>query len=351
MKNFNVLLTCCGMHVKERIDSLQQNEEGTFINVYACNCNPANLPPDNIADGTFVVPPITAPNYIDEILNICKEKCIDIIIPTVTLELEFMAANREVFEKNDIHVSISSPESLKVANNKIHLHQQFNAYMPKQIVISGGEDNFEEKVKAFDFFKRIVCKGRTLCCKLSDHCGGNGFAIIDNDKASDFTEINKFAGNTYISTHTFFSCLKNTDADVIVQEFIEGDDYSCSILACQGSISHIVGYYGYQMSHGAIVNGEIAYNDKAYKIAEKVVRELQLDGNICLDFRVSGDKTYLLEINPRVNASLPFVWKAGINMLYLRCKNLLGDFSDQGKPFPIKFGLKMRKYHDSRYYV
>ena len=59
----------------------------------------------------------------------------------------------------------------------------------------------------------------------------------------------------------------------------------------------------------------------------------------------------LLEVNPRVNASLPFVWKAGVNMLYLRCKNLLGDYSDIGQFQKIEFGLKMKKFYDSRYFL
>lgn len=34
MKNFNVLLTCCSIHVKEMIDCLKNNEDGVDIKVY-----------------------------------------------------------------------------------------------------------------------------------------------------------------------------------------------------------------------------------------------------------------------------------------------------------------------------
>ena len=85
---------------------------------------------------------------------------------------------------------------------------------------------------------------------------------------------------------------------------------------------------------------------------EKLVKELDLDGNACFDFRITPEGwAVLLEVNPRVNASLPFVWKAGVNMLYLRCKNLLGDYSDIGQFQKIEFGLKMKKFYDSRYFV
>ena len=352
MRNFNVLLTCCGMHVKERIDSLRENEDGAKVKVFACNCNKENLPPVGLADKTFVVPPITDEKYIGTIIQICKDYEVDIIIPTVTLELNFMAANRKKFEDEGIRVSISSLSSLEVANNKIHLQTIYDAYMPKQMVIRAKELCICRRTKATIFFSECLVKGIKPCCKLPDHCGGNGFAIIDDEKALDFSYFNRFAGDMYITEQTFMHAMEKSKSDIILQECIEGKDYSCSVLAVNGRITHIVGYYGYQISHGAIVRGEIAYNKNAYEIAEKIVSELQLDGNICFDFKESEDGTlYLLEINPRVNASLPFVWKAGINMLYLRCKNLLGDYSDIEESFSIQYGLKMRKYHASRYYL
>ena len=340
------------MHVKERIDSLRDNDDGVKVKVYACNCNADNLPPAGMADKTFLVPPITDERYIDEIIGICKEYDVDIIIPTVTLELNFMAANRERFEKEGIRVSISSLSSLEVANNKIHLQTNYNAFMPKQIVIDVKEDVTSKLKLAHGFFLDCNIKGVKPCCKLPDHCGGNGFAIIDDSKALDFSFFNRFAGDMYITEQTFIRAMLSCKSDIILQECIEGKDYSCSVLAVHGKATHIVGYYGYQMSHGAIINGEIAYNQKAYEIAEKIVSDLGLDGNLCIDFKESEDGTlYLLEVNPRVNASLPFVWKAGINMLYLRCKNLFGDYSDIEDKFTIQYGLKMRKYHASRYYV
>lgn len=45
MKNFNVLLTCCSIHVKEMIDCLKNNEDGVDIKVYVANSVAANLPP------------------------------------------------------------------------------------------------------------------------------------------------------------------------------------------------------------------------------------------------------------------------------------------------------------------
>ena len=97
-------------------------------------------------------------------------------------------------------------------------------------------------------------------------------------------------------------------------------------------------------------NAEIQSNDMAYDIVSKIVRELELDGNVAFDFilKKSG-KVVLLEINPRINASLPFVRHAGCNMVYLRCKQLLGY--EIPSTYELNYGLKMKKFYDTRYYV
>lgn len=343
MKDFNVLFTCCGMHVKERIDSLRNNEDGTKVRIYAANCERDNLPPADMADGTYVVPRIYKPEYLPTILHICKSNDIHVIVPTVTLELEFMAKNKKFFEHEGIKVSVASPKALATANNKIKLHEAYGELMPKEITPT----SFEEVER----FKILLPKGSSLCCKLSNHCGGNGFAIVDDEKALDMTYYNKYCGNHYISTRQLKELIERREFKIIVQEFKHGYDYSVSVLTVRGTVTHICGYVGYQMSCGAIINGKIAYNRKAYEIATKICKDLELDGNACFDFRLSpnGDVT-LLEINPRVNASLPFVQKAGCNMLYLRCKNLLGDYSDVKEVDHIKYGLRMKKYYDAKYY-
>lgn len=344
MKGFNVLFTCCGMYAKERIDSLRHNEDGVKVKVFAVNCDKGNLPPADMADGAYVVPKIYDAEYLPSILSICKTKDIQVIVPTVTLELEFIAENKEFFEREGIKVSVASPEALAVANNKIKLHESYWELMPKEIVPSSFEDIVE--------FKKSLPLGSTLCCKLSNHCGGNGFAIVDDEKSLDMTLFNKYGGNHYISTLQLKELVERGDYKIIVQEFKYGHDYSISVLAVHGKVTHICGYIGYQMSCGAIVDGEISYNCKAYQMAERICEELKIDGNVCFDFRISPDgNVTLLEINPRVNASLPFVQKAGCNMLYLRCKNLLGDYSDAGIADNIKYGLRMKKFYDSKYYL
>ena len=343
MKDFNLLFTCSSGHIAELIEVLRDNPDGAKIGIYTCNADYHRLPPRGFSDGDFVVPPMSDSDYVQNLHKLCEKNRIDIIIPTVTLELEYLAKRALQFYEKGVKVSVSSLDSLLVANNKIALQKAYPEYMPAQIVTRSWGDVL--------FFRSNLPKGTLLCCKLPDHAGGNGFAIVDDEKANDPAYFNRYATERYISTDQLRQLVLSYDKDVLIQEYKPGLDYSVCVLANRGEISHIVGYVGYVMSYGAIMSGEIQRNEAAYAIAEKIVRDLILDGNACFDFRIGPDGSVtLLEINPRVNASLPFIAKAGVNMAYIRCKNLLGDFSDWDKEDDIRYGLKMKKFYSTAYY-
>lgn len=272
-----------------------------------------------------------------------KELDISIIMPTATLELEIMARAKEKFEQNGILVSVSSIDSLLVANNKIALYGCFADLMPKQIIPNGVSD--------VDVFASMFkYKNSSICCKVDNLCGGKGFAVVDDRKSNDTSLFNKFGENRYISLHDLKSIVSNGKNKVILQQKIEGLDYTVSALAKNGVVTHICGYVGYMMAFGSIMYGEIQSNDMAYDIVKKIVAELGLDGNVAFDFILKKDgKVVLLEINPRINASLPFVRQAGCNMAYLRCKQLFGY--EIPSTYELNYGLKMKKFYDTRYYV
>ena len=202
-----------------------------------------------------------------------------------------------------------------------------------------------------------------VCCKISGKCGGTGFCIIDNEKAYDISLFNRCGVNRYISDQDLYKIIENGNR-VILQEYVEGIDYSVCVLADHGRILDMVGYAGFDMEFGAVVNGQIVTNRNAFEIARKIVEDLKVDGNACFDFILEGGKSRtemshmqnapvkLLECNPRINASIGFCWKAGVNLVYLRCKQLMGELEEKDflAESNIKEGLRMQKYYESEYF-
>lgn len=341
MRSINVLITCSNIHVKNMIDCLKNNYEGTKVNVYCVNSVEWDLPNEGECDGAFVVPKVTDESYFPALLDLCKMLKIDVVFPVTSIDLETMAEHKEEFEKHGIHISVTSPESMRIANDKIALHKMFGEYMPKQIVPQSVNN-------AIRFMRKAE---GLICCKVANMCGGRGFAVVDNEKCLDVDLFHRFGKKHYISREQLYKIIRRQDHNVIVQEYKEGLDYSVSVLADKGRVTHICGYVGYVLEFGSMMFAEIKPNEHAYKIAQTICEKLKLDGNACFDFILGDDgKVTLLEINPRVNASLNFVSNAGCNMFYLRCKQLLGyDYEHDQQELNV--GFKMKKYFETRYFI
>lgn len=357
MRKLTVLITGCSKHSKEVVDCLVQNEDGREVDVVAVDMDENRL----LKHGTkyqYVAPPITDEGYIPFLKNVCEETHTDIIIPYITAELELMARYKKEFEEIGVKVSVASKESLEILNNKEKFGEMFQRYAPGQCAT---DDVHTAK---------IICeahknKKMKLCCKISGKCGGTGFCIVDNEKAYDISLFNRCGVNRYISDQDLYKIIEAGNK-VILQEYIEGVDYSVCVLADHGRVLDMAGYAGYDMQYGAVVNGQIVTNQEAYDIAQFIVRKLGVDGNACFDFILEGmtsksdirdlQKAHvkLLECNPRINASIGFCWHAGMNLVYLRCKQLMGELTSDEivtSNLRLKEGLRMQKYYESEYYI
>ena len=58
----------------------------------------------------------------------------------------------------------------------------------------------------------------------------------------------------------------------------------------------------------------------------------------------------LLEVNPRLSATLPFIARAGLNLPYLRVKQLMGHDVSTFEP-KINYALRMSKNYESEYFT
>lgn len=340
MRDFNVLMTSCSPRKNGLIHCIKDNEDGVNVNVLCTNCDENELPSLNVCDGAFVVPRNNDPKYIDCLIDLCVNHNIDILIPRLSSELEVIEENRQRFIDIGVKVSVTPSPGLKVANDKSLLYNRYSHLMPIQLTSNTAYD-----VKQFSEQHPI------FCCKLPHSSGAAGFAIVDDKLCDKVNLFHAYGYKHYISRDHLCRIIEQQHLDYILQEFIEGYDYTVSLIADHGNVTHIVGYVGYEMEFSCIMYGEIMHNDMAFDISHTLVKELNLDGNIGIDFILKPDgSVVLLEINPRMNATLPFVAKAGCNMAYLNCKRLLG-YSINSDGRKIQQGLKMRKHYVEEYFV
>lgn len=350
-KMIRVLITGCSMHSYDLIQALRENSDCEEIYVVGINCEDTVLSRKGV-DAWYVVPRITSPYYVPELMEICKKEKVDIILPFITAELPIACGYKPAMEGIGVRVSVSSRESLEKTMDKTKLMEMYPLLMPRQVVLkkTGMAYGHAQKMEDLhDFAKMVQYPEHRICCKLPDRCGGLGFCIVDEEKGRDLTLYNKFGANRYVTIGMLEELLMCCHEDVILQEYVEGTDYSMCVLADHGKVLYGLGFEAGLMAFGSAMYAEIKQDEYALAVASRITEETGLDGNACFDFiRKPDGSMKLLEVNPRVSATLPFVAKAGLNLPYLRCRQLLG-YDISGYVPEIRYGLEMRKSYVSNY--
>ena len=163
---------------------------------------------------------------------------------------------------------------------------------------------------------------------------------------------NKFGMNRFITLGMLTELVETTNESVILQEYEEGTDCSICGLADNGVLLHALGFEAFVMEHGSAMAARISMNESAIAITRKVVETTGIDGNFCCDFILKDDgRAVLLEVNPRLSATLPFIAEAGMNLPYMRVMQLLGKDVSGDEHLHINYDLKMLKHYEAEYFV
>ena len=129
MKQHNILITSAGKRVvltRAFKDTLAKYD--SKAKVYTTDMNPEMAPAGYVSDECIQVPRCTADNYVELLLQICKEKSIGLIIPTIDTELLILAINRLKFEELGVVVSVPSMDFVAICRDKRNTGQFLEAH-------------------------------------------------------------------------------------------------------------------------------------------------------------------------------------------------------------------------------
>eukprot|EP01133_Synstelium_polycarpum_P004770 gene4770-5557_t len=77
--------------------------------VLTTDLNPSLSPACQVSDIAVKVKKISDPGYISELLVICKENNVKVVIPTIDTELELLSENKDLFSEHDKGIAIPAP--------------------------------------------------------------------------------------------------------------------------------------------------------------------------------------------------------------------------------------------------
>jgi len=117
--NYNILITSAGQRVslvrafQKELKLFDQNAK-----VYTVDFNPTLAPACHVSDGYRIVKKVTDSNYIQDLIAICKELKVKLLIPTIDTELLVLAKHKHLFLEQGIIPIVSSNEFITICRDK-----------------------------------------------------------------------------------------------------------------------------------------------------------------------------------------------------------------------------------------
>lgn len=135
MSNHNILITSAG----KRVTLVNLFKKELTLNypeakVFTTEMNPELAPAGYVSDHCFQVPRVTDPTYLQQLIQICQENEVGIIIPTIDTELLLLSSNRELLQQAGVIPVVSSLDFVAACRDKRNtnaLFQRLNIRVPE----------------------------------------------------------------------------------------------------------------------------------------------------------------------------------------------------------------------------
>lgn len=292
-----------------------------------------------LVDSFYQVPEADNPTYCDCLLDICKKEHVDIYFTNISAEVSAISKRKKEFDEIGTIVSMSNLKSIEIANDKLEAYKVL-----KKAGIPVPE--FYEVKSIAEFKHACLALGypqNSVCLKIVNSSGSRGVRIIDAKKSRYQIFAHGKPNSFYTSYEDMISILEeaeNLDKMMLIPYF-PGNEYTVDLLAENGNVLYMVGRENVVSMMSIAQQSILASNDIAYRISKEIVKELQMTGNIGIDFiKDANGNPVLMDINPRITATVSIIAAGGVNLPYLRVKQLLHEKMPE---CAVEYGVMLKR--------
>lgn len=272
------------------------------------------------ADKYYIVPKMTAPDYIDIILDICKKEKINGVLSLIDPELSLLAENKDKFDALGTIIIGSSYELCEMSLDKFQMFNWLNAhgYLCAKSYIN--KEPFYDDVTTGNITYPVFVKP------------ARGSASISISKVYDRETVDLLFAH---------------DEGLMIQEFLDGQEIGADVYIdmISGEVVSIFTKKKIKMRAGETDKAVSFKNEMLFELIEKFVKEAGYRGQIDIDiFEIDG-KYYISEVNPRFGGGYPHAYESGADHMKLIVNNL-NDIVNKKNIGDYKENVYMMKYNE-----
>ncbi len=311
----NILFTCIGRRVS-LLNSFRQAAKELKIHATFFGTDTTELSPAlQICDKKCLIKPIKSPGYLKELLTIVQKNKIRLLVPTIDTELLLLAENKAKFTRLHCHVLISQPGVTEICQDKRKTYR---------FLVRNGFDTPETIMLRTALARKKISWPRLL--KPWDGAAGKGVTRVNNRKQ--------------------LSVLGKLIPNCVVQEFIEGAEYTCDVFVdFGGQVQCVVPRKRIEIRAGEVSKGQVVKNEQIMSETARLIKTLGAGPGVVNVQLVLTKKKKIkfIEINPRFGGGAPLSIKAGANFPKWILQQLIGQ-KPRIKFDGFKDGLIMLRY-------
>lgn len=148
----HILITSAGRRV-ELVRAFQQSLKSYFNDaaIFTTDLKPELSAACQVANKSFKIARVTDPNYIEDLLYLCINNNIRLIIPTIDTELKVLAVNKNRFAEHNIQIVVSDINFINICRDKRLTKSFFDQRsVPTPKEISKSTPTFPLFIKPYD---------------------------------------------------------------------------------------------------------------------------------------------------------------------------------------------------------
>ena len=272
------------------------------------------------ADRFYLVPSMTAPGYLDEILAICEKENITGVLSLIDPELSLLAENSERFRNAGVTVIGSDYELCETALDKYRMYGWLTAHGYKCARSYVSKEEFYRDAEAGKITYPVFVKPV------------RGSASIAISKVCDKETV---------------ELLFSHDDGLMIQEFLCGTEIGADVYIdmLSGEVVSVFTKKKLKMRAGETDKAVSFKDEKLFALIERFAVEAGYRGQIDIDiFDIDGEY-YISEVNPRFGGGYPHAYECGADHMKLIVNNLEGNANEKNIG-AYKEGVYMMKYNE-----
>jgi carbamoyl-phosphate synthase large subunit len=199
------------------------------------------------------------------LLHICKQEKVDLLFPGLDIELEILSKNAGKFKEIGTTVVVSDLNVVKISNDKQYMYDcltKINADVPFTIPFS--QSKIENIVKSVEEFKSII------------------------------------------------QSIKSPLGNFIIQEYIEGDEYTCGTINLDGECKGTI-IMKRTLRDGDTYKCFSVKNEIIEEAIKKIANKIKPFGACNFQLRLKNNIPYIFEINARCSGTTASRTLCGFN--------------------------------------